>query len=123
MTKQEFFDHCLATYATSSDYPFEGDFVTAVMRHSDNKKWYAIVMRVSRRKLGLDTDEVVDIVNLKLPLEMFGSFDKEDDVYPAYHMNKLHWISVILQDVEDDLLKFLVKMSFEATKSGKKKSF
>lgn len=32
-------------------------------------------MRVSRRKIGLDSDEAVDIVNLKMPLEMFGFFD------------------------------------------------
>ncbi len=121
MTKQEFFSHCASTYGTSPDYPFEGDFETAVMRHSDNKKWYSIVMRVSRTKFGFDSSEAVDVVNLKLPLEMFGSFGKDDGVYPAYHMNKLHWISVILEDVCDDLLRFLVKMSFEATKGKKKK--
>ena len=32
------------------------------------------MMRVSRRKFGFDSDEVIDVVNLKLSLEMFGSF-------------------------------------------------
>ena len=74
-------------------------------------------MRIPRSKLGLDSDEMVDVVNLKLPTEMFGSFGVEDGVYPAYHMNKLHWISVILQDAPEDLTKFLVSVSFEATKT------
>ena len=95
---------------------------SAVLRHADNRKWYAVVMRVSRRKFGFDSDEVISVVNLKLPTEMFGSFGATDGVYPAYHMNKLHWISVILHDAPDDIVHFLVNVSFEATKSPKKKS-
>ena len=122
MTKQEFLKYCLNTYGTSPDYPFDEDFETAVLRHTDNRKWYAIVMQVSRRKFGLDSDEVIDVIILKLPTEMFGSFGAADGVYPAYHMNKLHWISVLLPDAPDDIVQFLVNVSFEATKSPKKKS-
>ena len=122
MKKQEFLEYCLDTYGTSTDYPFDEDFEIAVLSHSDNRKWYAIVMHVFRRKFGFDSDEVIDIVNLKLPLEMFGSFGTADGVYPAYHMNKGHWISVFLPDAPDDIVQFLVSVSFEATKSPKKKS-
>ncbi len=117
MTKQEFFELCSSSYLTQPDYPFDEDFETAVFRHADNRKWYAIVMRVSRRKFGLESDEVIDVVNLKLPTEMFGSFGAADGVYPAYHMNKLHWISVLLSDAPEDVVKFLVNASFEATKA------
>lgn len=119
MTKQELFEYCLDTYGTSPDYPFDEDFETAVLRHADNRKWYAIVMRVSRRKFGFDNDEVIDVINLKLPTEMFGSFGADEGVYPAYHMNKLHWISVLLPDAPDETVKFLINVSFEAT--GKKR--
>ena len=122
MTKQEFLEQCLNTYGTSPDYPFDEDFETAVLRHGDNRKWYAIVMRVSRRKFGFDSDEVIDVVNLKLPTEMFGSFGAADGAYPSYHMNKLHWISVLLPDAPEDIVQFLVNVSFEATKAPKKKS-
>ena len=90
MTKQVFLEYCLDTYSTAADYPFDEDFETAVLGCADTRKWYAIVMRVSRRKLGFGSDEVIDVVNLKLPTEMFGSFGPADGVYPAYHMNKLH---------------------------------
>ena len=122
MTKQSFLNYCLDTYNTSPDYPFDEDFETAVFRHTDNKKWFALVMRVSRRKFGIASDEVIDVVNLKMPTEMFGSFGVADGVYPAYHMNKLHWISVLLPDAPEDVVRFLVNVSFEATKSPKKKS-
>ena len=122
MTKQEFLEYCLNTYGTSPDYPFDEDFETAVLRHADNRKWYAIVMRVSRSKFGIDSDEVIDVVNLKLPTEMFGSFCAADGVYPAYHMNKLHWISVLLPDAPDDVVQFLTNVSFEATRAKPKRA-
>ena len=121
MTKQEFFELCSSSYLTLPDYPFDEDFETAVLRRVDNRKWYTIVMRVSRRKFGFDSDEVIDIVNLKLPTEMFGSFGAADGVYPAYHMNKLHWISVLLPDAPNDIVQFLVNVSFEVTKAFNKR--
>ena len=122
MTKQEFFELCSSSYLTQPDYPFDDWMESAVFRHADNKKWFAIVLSVSRRKFGFDSDEVIDVVNLKLPTEMFGSFGASDGVYPAYHMNKLHWISVLLPDAPNDVVQFLLNASFEATKSSKKKS-
>ena len=121
MTKQEFFELCSSSYFTQPDYPFDDWMESAVFRHADNKKWFAIVLSVSRRKFGLDSDEVIDVVNLKLPTEMFGSFGAADGVYPAYHMNKLHWISVLLPDAPNDVVQFLLNASFEATKTKRKK--
>ena len=118
MKKQEFLEYCLNTHGTAPDYPFDEDFETTVLRHVDNRKWYAIVMKVSRRKFGFDSDEVIDVVNLKFPTEMFGSFGVADGIYPAYHMNKLHWISVLLPDAPEDIIQFLVNVSFEATRKG-----
>ena len=91
-----FLEYYLDTYSTSPDYPFDEDFETAVLRHNDNRKWYAVVIRVSLRKFGFDSDEIIDIVNLKPPTAMFGSFVATDGGYLVYHMNKLHWISVLL---------------------------
>ncbi|MBQ5792734.1 MAG: MmcQ/YjbR family DNA-binding protein [Clostridia bacterium] len=102
------------------DYPFEEDFETAVLRHADTRKWYGIVMKVPRRKFGFDSDEAVDVVNLKLPLDMYGSFGAADGVYPAYHMNKMHWISVLLPDAQTELTQFLTSVSYDATKQKPK---
>ncbi len=122
MTKQDFINYCVSAYAAVPDFPFEDDFITMALRHTDTRKWYALVMQVSRRKFAQASDELIDVVNLKLPTEMFGSFGAADGVYPAYHMNKLHWVSVILCEAPDEVIKFLVNVSFEATKKKKKKS-
>ena len=78
-------------------------------------------MKVSRRKFGGPCDEVIDVVNMKLPTEMIGSFGAEDGVHPAYHINKLHWISVLLPDVSEDVVRFLAGVSFEATRDKRKR--
>ena len=122
MTKKEFLEHCFEAYGTRPDYPFDDLLETAVLRHENNRKWYALVMRISRRKFGINSDEVIDVVNLKLPTEMFGAFGAAEGVYPAYHMNKLHWISVLLPDASRDIVAFLVNASIEATRSNKKKA-
>ena len=121
MTKQEFLSYCVDTYGISPDYPFDDLLETAVLRHTDSRKWFALVMRVPRRKLGIDCDELTDVVNLKLPTEMFGSFSAVDGVYPAYHMNKLHWISLLISEASDDTIRFLVNASYNATKKNNKK--
>ena len=122
MTKQSFLDYCLDTFGMSPDYPFDEDFETAVLRHADNRKWFALLMKVSRRKFGFDSDKTVDVVNLKLPMEMVGSFGKDDGVYPADHMNKLHWISVLLPDATDETIAFLTGVSYKATKFKPRRS-
>lgn len=119
MTREIFFKYCREHFGTSPDYPFEDNADAAVLRHGDNRKWYALLIRVPRRKFGLDDGGTADVVNLKLPAEMFGSFGKADGVYPAYHMNKLHWVSVLLADASDETVRFLTNASYEATKSRK----
>ena len=111
MTREEFLLYCKEEYGTSPDFPFEDDLETAVLRHSDNRKWYALVMRVSRRKFGIESDEVIDVVNVKIPIEMFGSFTSDEGIYPAYHMNKRHWVSILLPDTANENVELLVNSS------------
>ena len=122
VTRTEFEDTVLQRYGVRADYPFRDDLMTGVFRHTGTGKWFALAMRISEKKLGRDGGEPIDVVNLKLPSEMFGSFGASDGIYPAYHMNKLHWISAILPDAPEDVVSFLTNSSFEATKSSKKKS-
>ena len=75
--------------------------------------------KTSKRTVEFDSDEVIDVVNLKVPMELSCSFGVEDGVYPAYHMNKLHWVSVLLPDAPEDVVRFLVSVSFELTEQKK----
>ena len=68
----------------------------AVLRHPDGDKWFGIVMNVPGTKLGLKTDDDIDILDVKVRPEHIGSLRQKEGILPAYHMNKEHWVSVIL---------------------------
>lgn len=122
MTRSEFFSHVSDTYGITPDYPFEGDFVTAVLRHTDNRKWFAIAMSIPRAKVGLAGEGSMDAVNLKVSPEMIPSLVREAGVFPAYHMNKSHWVTVALDGTaSDEMEAFLVGVSFDLTASKRPK--
>ena len=123
MTRQDLFAHIADTYGITPDYPFEEDFVTAVFRHTGNRKWFAIAMRIPRAKLGLRGEGHVDVVNLKVSPEMIPSLLQERGVFPAYHMNKSHWVTAALDGTaSDEMVEFLTEVSFTLTaKKAKKK--
>lgn len=63
MNRQEVFDWCRQRYGSEPDYPWN-DW-NAVLRHTDNNKWYGVIIEVDRSKLGIDGNGVVDILNVK----------------------------------------------------------
>ena len=71
------------------------------MIKKNSKKWFALVADISYEKLNIKKDGIVDIINLKNIPEMIGSLRKEKGILPAYHMNKEHWITVLLDGTVD----------------------
>lgn len=68
----------------------------AIWRRKDTKKWYAVLLILSKRKLGFDSDEMVDILNLRIKSEDLESLLDQKKCFPAYHMNKQHWCTICL---------------------------
>ena len=101
-----------------ADRPFEDDFDTTVTRHGAGGKWFGLFMRVSRARLGLTGEGAVDVVNLKLdPEDGYAAREMYPTVLPAYHMNKRHWVSVVLDgSVPQDFCELLVEKSFCASR-------
>jgi predicted DNA-binding protein (MmcQ/YjbR family) len=94
----------------------------AVLRHSDNKKWYGIIMDVPRKRLGLAGDGTVDILDIKCDPILSGSLRMNEGFLPGYHMNHESWITVLLDGtVEKEQIFSLLEMSFERTASRQKK--
>ena len=123
MNRQTVFDYIKEKYSTLPEYPWRKYDGNAVFRHSDNKKWFALVMGVEKRKLGLSGSGNIDVINLKLDDMFFRDIIMRDEgIMPAYHMNKLHWITVLLDGTVPEKRIFdLIDMSFLATASVKKK--
>ena len=103
-------------YGIEPDYPFSDD-ASAVLRHPENRKWFALVMRVSKSKFGIKSDNAVDILNLKSDPIFIGSLRLKDGFFPAYHMNKASWITVALDgSVPAETIELLLDVSYELTK-------
>ena len=110
-------------YKISPEYPWRRDNTSAVFRHTDNHKWFALVMTVQGSRLGLADNTWTDVINLKIDDLFYRDLVlREEGILPAYHMNKMHWISVLLDGtVPDDQVCELVDISFLATASAKQK--
>ncbi len=68
----------------------------AVWRRKDNKKWYGALLSVSRRKLGIPSDEIVEIIDLRAAPEEIENIIDNTRFFPGWHMNKKHWYTIIL---------------------------
>ena len=123
MDRQMVYDYIKQKYKVLPEYPWRKYGGNAVFRHSDNNKWFALVMDIQRDRVGLAGEEYVDVINLKVDDMFFRDLIiQENGIMPAYHMNKVHWISVLLDGtVPEERVFDLIDMSFLATASAKKK--
>lgn len=97
---------------------------TAVFRHKDTGKWFAITMTVKCGKLegyssAVNPDERINLMNVKIYPEELDNLLKEPGLYRCYHMNKKQWISIALDDeATDERIMELLKISFGLTSGG-----
>ena len=121
MNRREFESLIFETYGVKPEYPWEKYPTFEVYRHKANRKWFAVIMTVEKSKIGIKADGLIDIVNLKSDFDIITLARQEKGFFPAYHMNKEHWLSVALDgSVDKEKLKFLLGLSFDLTFATKK---
>ena len=110
--------HVLKKYGTGPDYLWPRQPCYAVLRHGHTQKWYGIIMDVPYRVLGLDGHGEVDILNLKSAPATVTALLERPGFLPAYHMNKKHWISILLDgSVPLKEIRTLLDQSYELTQN------
>ena len=78
-------------------------------------KWYALFLDVEYNKLQKDSlaDSKVKIINLKHISSKISAITDNRNIFPAYHMNKNHWISVVLDNnIDTEYVKELIEISY-----------
>ena len=78
----------------------DGDTTSTVFR-CPNQKWFALVMKIKFKNLGFASEEGVWAVNLKADPEQIPQLVDQKSIFPAYHMNKKYWITILLTAVTD----------------------
>ncbi len=121
--REQLFAYIKEKYKASPEYLWRRYPGYAVFRHSDNQKWFAIVMDVPGNKLGLKTEEIVDIVNVKIADPFLADIlTQQEGFFRGYHIRKGNWISVSLCGaVEFDEIGRWLEESYIATLSAKTK--
>lgn len=89
-------DYALEKYGGKLEFLWEKFPDTAVLRRQDNKKWYAAVMTIPKSKLGLDSGELVEIIDLRFDVDELPKKVDGERYFLGYHMNKKHWITILL---------------------------
>lgn len=114
LLREEIFQYVQKQYGTKPEYPWEKRPQDAVLRHGRNQKWYAVIRNISREKLGLEGERTVDIINLKITPEWNAIFVKTDGFLPGYHMDKRHWITILLDGtVSEEKIFDFIDMSYD----------
>ena len=110
----EVIDYCKSKYGENSVNPFKKhpDILAFV---NEKNKWYALFSDVDYNKLNKNTDITtkVKILNVKYPTDKILEIIDNKNIFPAYHMNKNHWISVVLDNnIDIEYVKELIELSY-----------
>lgn len=68
----------------------------AIWRNKTNNKWYGALLIISERKLQLNSDKNVDIIDLRYSKDKIKEIIDKDKIFSGYHMNKDSWITIRL---------------------------
>ena len=120
---QHIIEYIADVYGIEPELLFLDSPNTAIFRNRQTKKWFGVLMgKMSKRKLGINSDETVDFLNLKCEPLFVDSLVDNKRIFRGYHMNKEHWISVLLDgSVESDELHFLIETSYRLVERKIKK--
>lgn len=86
----------------------------AVWRRKDNKKWYGAILTVAGKKIGLETDKIEEIIDLRMNPAEADLILSRKNYYPGWHMNKKSWYTIVLNgSVPDEELKEKIMESYD----------
>lgn len=114
--RKEIENYINENYDALQEYPWEKYPKFTTFKHKNNKKWFALIMEVPYQKLHIDKEGNANVINLKNIPEMLGGLRKNEGILPAYHMNKEHWITVLLDGtVDKEKICGLIDISYDLT--------
>lgn len=83
-------------YDITPESPWKRYPENKVFKEKESGKWFALVMSVSKRKLGLAEDGKIVVMDVKSSPEFIGMITQTSGYMAAYHMNKQHWLTIFL---------------------------
>lgn len=94
--KDQIEEYIKGKYGVAPEHPWGKYPENETFKALENDKWFALIMPVSRHSLGLQGTGMVWVINVKADPELIGMIVSTDGYLPAYHMNKQHWLTILL---------------------------
>ncbi len=110
-------EYIFDTYGGSPDFLWPSIPSYGAYRLKSSKKWYAIIGSVPLYKLESSTDsrKEVEVINVKADSGNIERMLAQKGYYPAFHMNKKCWVSIILDDtLADTEIQSLIDNSYKS---------
>lgn len=107
-------------YGDDPEFKWKNDTGTATFSNKITKKWYGILMTINKNKLEENADKLIEVMNVKLEPEKIEKLLQQEGFYPAYHMNKKSWITIVLDNtISDKDIMELLEESYSYTLAKK----
>ncbi|WP_314550135.1 MmcQ/YjbR family DNA-binding protein [uncultured Gemella sp.] len=114
----EVIDYCNNKYGGNHVNPFKKHPDILAMVNEKNK-WYSLFLDIEYNKLNKNTDITtkVKILNVKYPADKILEIIDNKNIFLAYHMNKKHWISIVIdKNIKLESIKELINISYSLVK-------
>ena len=119
--KLRLMEYCERKFGTEPEAPWEDSPDAYTFKTAKRNKWYALFMTIPYKSLGLVAKGALDVVNIKLPPEKVLDLIDRVHFYPAYHMNKKHRVTIVLdKEVDEPLVQQLLEESYGLVEKLKK---
>lgn len=114
MTRQELFAWCMDQYGTEPEYPWRTETRPPVTKTTKNGT--EVILETGKNKLGIPGEGTAELLNVKCDPVLAASCRTQPGFFPAWHMNKEKWLSILLNEPElDTAIKNLLALSFDLT--------
>lgn len=111
-------DYVFHKYHTTPEYPWKDSPLYCTLKTNDKKKWYGLIMNIPYKTLGLKSEGMIDVINLKNDPEKIANLIDNKHYFKAYHMNKKYWLTILLDNkVELDEVKNLLDESYQVVEN------
>ena len=112
-------DYVAERYQSYPQFPWKSAPEHGTLKTAKGK-WYGVIMHIPYRSLGIDVDGMTDVCNLKTRPEFIQELIDYKCFYPAYHMNKTYWFTILLdQKLSWKQLQKLIDESYRLVSAGK----
>ena len=116
MNPQELIEYVSAVYGAEPEYLWQDYPGTFIIRHKENRKWFGVVLEAPRNMLDLRGQGRVWLLNVKTGPILAGSYLGQPGIVRAWHMNKTHWLGVLLDgSAPRSTVSELLDISFSLT--------